>query len=361
MGYISSLWSSVILSWFLIVPISSSTMLNVTTASSERVAAVFAFGDSLLDTGNNNYITGLVKCNFPPYGVDFPGGPNPTGRCSNGKLISDLIAEELGIKQYLPPYLDPNLSVEDLVTGVCFASAGSGYDPETLKITLAISIPNQLKLFEQYMARLRGLVGEQRSTYIVKESLYLISSGNNDILVTYSIIKHNKYDMASYATFLVTQYIITLKQLYELGARKIVVMSASPVGCVPVIRTVIGGMTRRTSCVESCNEVVQLFNAKLSWEIGTLNANLYGARIQLADIFTPAVDIIRNPGEYGFVNVGEGCCGTGLIEASILCNKMSPFTCKNTFGFVFWDSVHPTERVYRFLLPRPAILEFIQT
>lgn len=54
------------------------------------VPAVLMFGDSIVDTGNNNYYTTIAKCNFPPYGQDFMGG-KPTGRFSNGKVPSDLI------------------------------------------------------------------------------------------------------------------------------------------------------------------------------------------------------------------------------------------------------------------------------
>lgn len=54
------------------------------------VKAVFAFGDSIVDQGNNNYIPTIAKCNFPPYGKDFNGGI-PTGRFCNGKTPPDLI------------------------------------------------------------------------------------------------------------------------------------------------------------------------------------------------------------------------------------------------------------------------------
>ncbi len=37
-------------------------------------------------------------------------------------------AESLGIKETVPPYLDPQLTFRDLLTGVSFGSAGSGYD-----------------------------------------------------------------------------------------------------------------------------------------------------------------------------------------------------------------------------------------
>ena len=43
------------------------------------VPTVFVFGDSIVDTGNNNNITTIVKRNFPPYGRDFKGG-QPNGR-----------------------------------------------------------------------------------------------------------------------------------------------------------------------------------------------------------------------------------------------------------------------------------------
>ncbi|KAL2907184.1 hypothetical protein RDABS01_005894 [Bienertia sinuspersici] len=54
----------------------------------EKVPAIIVFGDSIVDSGNNNYIATLVKINFPPYGRDFPGGVS-TGRYSNGKIPSD--------------------------------------------------------------------------------------------------------------------------------------------------------------------------------------------------------------------------------------------------------------------------------
>ncbi|KAA8537493.1 hypothetical protein F0562_027101 [Nyssa sinensis] len=79
------------------------------------------FGDSIVDTGNNNYLETIVKVNYPPYGKDFMGG-KPTGRFCDGKVPSDLFVEELGIKELLPAYLDPTLQNQDLASGVNFAS-----------------------------------------------------------------------------------------------------------------------------------------------------------------------------------------------------------------------------------------------
>jgi hypothetical protein len=56
----------------------------------ETLSAVIIFGDSIVDTGNNNDLNTIAKCNFLPYGRDFNGGM-PTGRFSNGKVPSDLL------------------------------------------------------------------------------------------------------------------------------------------------------------------------------------------------------------------------------------------------------------------------------
>lgn len=48
--------------------------------------ALFIFGDSLIDNGNNNYLFTAAKANYFPYGIDSGG---PTGRFSNGLTVVD--------------------------------------------------------------------------------------------------------------------------------------------------------------------------------------------------------------------------------------------------------------------------------
>ncbi|KAH9312739.1 hypothetical protein KI387_027774, partial [Taxus chinensis] len=52
--------------------------------------AMFVFGDSLADAGNNNFIPGCtVRANFTPYGISF--FPRPTGRFTNGRTVFDFV------------------------------------------------------------------------------------------------------------------------------------------------------------------------------------------------------------------------------------------------------------------------------
>lgn len=51
--------------------------------------AIFVFGDSLSDSGNNNKLVTVAKANYYPNGIDFPDGP--TGRFCNGFTTIDHI------------------------------------------------------------------------------------------------------------------------------------------------------------------------------------------------------------------------------------------------------------------------------
>lgn len=63
---------------------------NGSLAAKPQFTAMFVFGDSLIDPGNNNDLNSLAKANYVPYGVDFDQGA-PTGRFCNGKTIIDFL------------------------------------------------------------------------------------------------------------------------------------------------------------------------------------------------------------------------------------------------------------------------------
>lgn len=64
-------------------------------------AALFVFGDSLFDAGNNNYIDTFsrFRCNFWPYGITT--FKSPTGRISDGRLIPDFLGNTNKMFDYL--------------------------------------------------------------------------------------------------------------------------------------------------------------------------------------------------------------------------------------------------------------------
>lgn len=58
----------------------------------DQVPAMFVFGDSLIDPGNNNNLTTFAKANYEPNGVDFPEGV--TGRFCNGGTVADHLGKD---------------------------------------------------------------------------------------------------------------------------------------------------------------------------------------------------------------------------------------------------------------------------
>ncbi|XP_075675281.1 GDSL esterase/lipase EXL3-like [Castanea sativa] len=313
----------------------------------ETVPAIFVFGDSTVDTGNNNNRVTPSRANYPPYGNDFKGKV-ATGRFSNGKVPSDMIVEELEIKDLLPAYMDPNLQPQHLITGVCFASGGAGYDPLTSKLASSWSLSDQLGMLKEYIVRLQGIVGANTTNFILTRSLYLISLSSCDIANVYfgPTSRRYEYDFASYTDLMLKYATQFLKEIYSLGARRIGVLGAPPIGCVPSQRTIAGGLRRQ--CGEGQNQLAKLFNAKLTTLLDSLNRDMPNSKMVYFDIYNPLLDLIEHPEENGFKIAEKGCCGTGLIEVAPICNPSSAI-CKDVNDYVFWDSFHPTERAYKII------------
>uniref|UniRef100_A0A7N1A7K7 GDSL esterase/lipase n=1 Tax=Kalanchoe fedtschenkoi TaxID=63787 RepID=A0A7N1A7K7_KALFE len=332
--------------------------VNATTPQQELLPsfpAILAFGDSTVDTGNNNHIPTVFRADHPPYGQDFPSSI-PTGRFSNGKLTIDMLASALNIKPLVPPFLDPNLAPQDLLTGVSFASGGSGYDRAT---DFAVSIPvdAQLHNFNKYKTKLCELVGEDESQKILKNALVVISTGSNDFAFNYyayPVKLFQRLSVGGYQDFVQSKMQSHVKSLYEMGCQKMMVVGLPPMGCLPIT------MTLRLSdaeCVKEQNDDARVYNKKLKRQILNMEKQLPGIKISYADIYKPLFDMIHNPSKYGFEATNAGCCGTGLLEAGPLCNMLSA-ACADSSKYVFWDAIHPTEAAYAYIT-RSIMAQFL--
>lgn len=336
-------------------------------ALNNSVSAIFIFGDSTSDPGNNNYIKTAFKGNFKPYGRDF-ANQIPTGRFTNGLLTSDFIARYVGVKDCVPPYLDPTLSMQDLMTGVSFASAGSGFDPLTPKIGNVISLSEQLDYFRQYQTRLAAVIGEKRTKKLIRNALYIVSAATNDFVVNYFTlpIRRKKYNLPEYMEFVLKQEMQFLQSLWNQGARRIGVAGLAPMGCLPIVITLFStNPLVNRDCLQFFSAIAATYNEMLQNELNAMQFNLakYGARIAYLDTYAPLTEIIvLGQQKYGFVEINVGCCGTGLLETSFLCNPKT-FVCPDASKYVFWDSIHPTQTTYNLVFKalQPAINSIITT
>ncbi|CAL5090568.1 unnamed protein product [Urochloa decumbens] len=329
--------------WLLLLAAHFSLSASRATAAG-KVPVIVVFGDSTVDAGNN-FIPTIAKANFPPYGRDFDEGV-ATGRFSNGRLATDFFSEAFGLPSAVPAYLDPSYTIDQLATGVSFASGGTGLDDLTAKITSVIPLSQQLEYFKEYKERLRLAKGESVANEIITEALYVFSIGTNDFIVNYFVfpLRPAQYTVTEYITYLIGLANVAVRNAYDLGARKMEFTGLAPFGCLPSSRSL--NYDEPGKCNEY-NQLAMRFNSELQEAVRKLNRDLAGAQVVYADTYSLGSAIFANPSDYGFSNVAQGCCGTGLIETSVLCGLDQTLSCQDADKYAFFDSVHPSQRTYR--------------
>ncbi|GAV89065.1 Lipase_GDSL domain-containing protein, partial [Cephalotus follicularis] len=313
-----------------------------------QVPCYFIFGDSLVDDGNNNDIDTRAKCNYPPYGIDFPSGPNATGRFTNSLTAADIIAELLGFENYIPPFAmtkDPNV---DILSGVNYASGASGIRDETGQQSgTVISLNKQLLNHQITVERIKLMLGDNSTAYLNK-CLYSVGMGSNDYINNYFMPQYyptsHRYNQTQYADVLIQQYSQQIRTLYNYGARKIALIGVGLIGCTPNAIATYG--TNSSLCVDVMNNASLTFNEKLKLLVDQLSNTLTDAKFIYINSLGISASI--NVTAAGFTITNHGCCN---ITKYGLCDPyQSP--CPNRSQYVFWDAFHPTEAVNNITVTR---------
>lgn len=322
-------------------------IISCVAAAEKRgyVPAMFVFGDSLGDAGNNNYFPhSKVRANFTPYGVSF--FPHPTGRFTNGRTTVDFLATYLGLP-FVPPYLQPK---KNSSRGINFASGGSGLLDSTGAGENIITLSRQVFQFEHfsYILRKTHPFGAAQAKSYISNSLYVITAGGNDIGAYFANTTfQNAITPQQFVTSLLTKFDQYIARLYRAGARKFLVVDISAVGCTPYTR-LAGYFIAQGECLDIANQLAVAYNTALKSLVDHLNKKLAGVTILRLNTYDYFLNIIQNAEAYGFKNANTACCGSGLFNAEVSCGKTTPqnLFCNDTSAYVFWDRIHPTEKVY---------------
>lgn len=315
-----------------------------TSQATKLAPAIFSFGDSLVDAGNNNYINTLAKANSLPNGLDFPGS-YATGRFTNGRTTVDITGQFAGFTEFIPPYLAPNTTGRMILNGVSYASGAGGILDSSGYILLGrLSMNKQLEYFANTRAQIFEMVGEEAGTKLLNSALYAINIGSNDYLNNYyqPFSPIGNLTSTQVVTLLISTFRGQLKRMYSMGARKIVVASLGPLGCVPFQLTF--RLSKDGECSQKVDAEVVEFNAGVLSLVKELNANLPGLTIVYADAYKAVSEMISNPRAYGFSVVNVGCCGGGPVYKGLIPCFPNFKICPNRFDYFFWDPYHPTEK-----------------
>ncbi|CAH1416004.1 unnamed protein product [Lactuca virosa] len=308
-------------------------LLHSQASCKPQVPCYFIFGDSLVDSGNNNGLKTAVKANFPPYGIDFPEGV--TGRFTNGRNVADIIGQYLGFVNFIPPYA--TVTDQVISTGVNYGSGAAGIREESGNfVGDRISLDRQLLNHVTTISRISALQRNKTFTneYLMK-CIYLADIGSNDYVSNYFIPSiyntSSIYTVEEYAVVLAEQYYEQLTKLYNLGARKVIVFGLGQLGCMPGEIALHG--TNGKPCVEWINDAVKLFNDQLKHLVEKLNKehNCDG-KFTFINItsMSAAQEDIPNP-NVPCCQVTNGQCVPNSIP------------CPDRDLYMYYDSFHPTE------------------
>jgi phospholipase/lecithinase/hemolysin len=256
-----------------------------------------------------------------------------------------------------------------------------------------IPLWKEVEYFKEYKRRLRRHAGRAAARRIVSDALYVVSIGTNDFLENYFLLvtgRFAEFTAAEFEDFLVAEAERFLAEIHRLGARRVTFAGLSPIGCLPLERTL---NSLRGGCIEEYNQVARDYNDKLLAMLRRLTASRPSLKVAYINVYQNMLDLITNPstlgessiepatnfegrnfmsicrrnlpdhrliGTAGLENVEEGCCATGKVEMSYLCNDKNPLTCEDAGKYFFWDSFHPTEKVNKFFAKKTLDLCYEQ-
>ncbi|KAL0300684.1 UNVERIFIED_CONTAM: GDSL esterase/lipase [Sesamum radiatum] len=323
--------------------------------------SIFSFGDSLADTGNL-LLSGARTFPFIaklPYGQTF--FHYPTGRCSDGRLIVDFIAEAYGLP-YLPPYLAVARG-EKFEHGVNFAVAGA--TALDAKFFYDRNIGSQLLLTNDSLSVQLGWFRKLKSTLICstkqdcagrfQKSLFLVGEiGGNDY--NYPFFAGGTIQQLKALVPLVVETIANATSvLIEEGAVELMVPGNLPIGCNAVYLTLFRTPNKaaydRNGCLKAYNGFSKYHNSKLKLALENLRHKYPHAKIIYADYYAAAIRFFHTPHHYGFWNGAlVACCGGGgpyNFNNSAMCGSPGSKTCSDPTTYANWDGIHLTDSAYR--------------
>ncbi|XBI16718.1 hypothetical protein VPH35_058929 [Triticum aestivum] len=271
----------------------------------QNYTSMFSFGDSLTDTGNllvSSPLSFNIVGHFP-YGMTY--FHRPTGRCSDGRLVVDFLAQAFGL-----PLLQPYLSRgKDVRQGVNFAVGGAtAMDPPFFegigasdKLWTNLSLSVQLDWFEKLKPLLCSSPKNCKKYF--SRSLFLVGEiGGNDY--NYAFFKGKTLDDAkSYVPTVSSAIIDATERLIKGGAMHLVVPGNLPMGCSSAYLTLHPGRSRgdydAVGCLKTYNDFAQRHNAMVQQKLQVLRLKYPEARIMYADYYGAAMAFAKNPKQFG--------------------------------------------------------------
>ncbi|XP_068642025.1 GDSL esterase/lipase 7-like [Aristolochia californica] len=318
------------------------------------VSAIYSFGDSLSDSGNNNLLNidpKQAKANYKPYGVDLPNGP--TGRFTNGKTFVDVVAEKLRLP-HAPAFLSLGKEErEKIVTGLNYASGSAGILIETgSAFGECVPFDRQIDHFQRTVEEVLpvNFHSKQELQCHLAKSVIVVAIGSNDLLNNWIQNEPEYHRSKNYP--LIKDYIKLLidtlqgqiQRIYNLGGRRFLMFGLGPLGCIPIVTH------RGAPCKESWNQLALEFNNQLAQLVDRFQSKLEGSSFALGLGYNLTLDLHLNPSRYGFKSVNQPCCTVSSSEPALCIPGTEP--CRNRDDHLYYDMFHCTSKAAEIIVSR---------
>ncbi|CAK8530672.1 unnamed protein product [Lathyrus sativus] len=331
-------------------------------AECSSYSSIFSFGDSMADTGNLFFSNQDPSdhCLSPPNGQTY--FHHTSGRCSNGRLIIDFIAESLGIPM-VKPYLGIKKGVlEDSAgkDGVNFAVIGataldiSFFEERDIhNVATNYSLTVQMNWFKELLS---ALCNSSESCHkVLGKSLFLVGEiGGNDFIYMLNSRKSIE-EIKTYVPDVINAITSAINELIDLGAHTLMVPGNFPMGCNACFLTKYETTDKNQydsfGCLKKLNEFAAFYNQNLQNEIQRLRGVYPHANIIYVDYYNALLPLYQYPSKFGFLGL-KACCGMGgsyNFNGSELCGKSGVVACDDPSQYISWDGVHLTEAAYRLI------------
>ncbi|XP_010244330.1 PREDICTED: GDSL esterase/lipase At5g03610-like isoform X2 [Nelumbo nucifera] len=295
------------------------------------LSKLFVFGDSYADTGNNP--KSVAKSWHEPYGITFPG--RPTGRWSDGRVLTDYVASFIGIKSPIA-YKWIKFGPKLLSNGINFAYGGTG-----VFNTLAPQ-PNMTTQINFFQKIIQTGVYSKRD---LDSSLALVSLAGNDY-GAYNARSGTAQGLPAFMASVVNQLKLNVKRIHEMGVKKVAVTTLQPLGCLPQNTL----LSYYRHCNATQNMAVNFHNFLLKQAVQQLNNEVKNSTF-LLDLHSAFMSVFKkrnSSGNVKFSNPLQPCC-VGM-DASNSCGSTDQLSgkkkyrvCKHPKAAFFWDLLHPSQ------------------
>jgi phospholipase/lecithinase/hemolysin len=295
--------------------------VQTASADTPRYDAMYVFGDSLSDTGNDLILSKVIGITpaIPP--SETPHRTYFRGRFSNGPVAFEYLWRL--IKQ------NPNANVKPSFSFVLPSQSGAisyayGGATSGVSATTPDGFP-VLGLLGQVEAFRFGLFGRKPAP----RSLFALWIGAND------------YALATPPSpaFVVGNIKLAIQRLYRIGGRQFMVLNMPNLGLTPIAQAqglgdALGGLSL-------------LHNGLLAQALSELSVSLPGIRITPVDVFALQLNVFGSTfgsvPALGLLSPGAESC---LLRNPTSCPDV-PLTL--TDPFFYWDVEHPTTYIHGIL------------